>query len=47
MANRSPRVVSGVVKKPSVSLMMTYLSCAFIVFWLVAIAGLLVRDYAL
>lgn len=35
----------GVLKKPSVSLMMTWLSCAFIIFWLVAIAGLLVRDY--
>jgi hypothetical protein len=27
----------AVLKKPSVSLMMTYLSCAFVIFWLAVI----------
>ena len=33
----------GVRKRPSVSLMMTYLSCAFVLFWSVAL-GLLISD---
>jgi hypothetical protein len=35
----------AVLKKPSVSFMMTLLSCAFVVFWLTAEIGFAVRHY--
>ena len=35
----------ALLRKPSVSLMMTYLSAAFVLFWVAALVGLFVRDY--